>query len=149
MGQTTYTKTILNKFGMKNFKQVGTPVESCSKHMKCTEDSEMFDIHNYQSTFGSLLYVVYTWTAVKRIFRYLKGTFDYGLHYTPETSLDCVRFSDADWGGDINDRKSTSGYIFIMNGAAVSWKSKKQSCVALSTAEAEYIALRSAVQEAI
>ena len=56
---------------------------------------------------------------------------------------------DADWAGDHNDRKSTSGYVFQLSGAAVSWRSKKQSCVALSTAEAEYVALSSATQEAI
>lgn len=58
-------------------------------------------------------------------------------------------FSDADWGGDTNDRKSTSGYLFQVNSAAISWQSKKQTCVALSTAEAEYVVLASAAQEAI
>ena len=58
-----------------------------------------------------------------------------------------VVFSDADWAGDSNDRKSTSGYVFVINGGAISWKSRKQTCVALSTAEAEYVALASAAQE--
>ena len=58
-------------------------------------------------------------------------------------------YSDADWAGDVNDRKSTSGYLFMMNGGAVTWKSKKQSCVALSTAEAEYVALSSAAQQCV
>ena len=61
----------------------------------------------------------------------------------------CVGFSDADWGGDVNDRKSTSGYLFQIKGTVVSWMSKKQSCVALSTAEAEYIALASAAQKSL
>jgi len=64
------------------------------------------------------------WTAVKRIFRYLKGTINYGLLYSENASLDCVGFSDADWAGDLNDRKSTSGYTFQMSGATVSWRSK-------------------------
>ena len=55
-------------------------------------------------------------------------------------------YSDADWAGDINDRKSTSVYLFMMSGAATSWKSRKQTCVALSTVEAEYVALASAAQ---
>ena len=59
-----------------------------------------------------------------------------------------VGYSDADWAGDVNDRKSTSGYLFMMSGAPVSWKSRKQACVALSTAEAEYVALSTATQEA-
>ena len=58
-------------------------------------------------------------------------------------------YSDADWAGDLNDRKSTSGYIFMLGGGAVSWKSRKQTCVALSTAEAEYVALANTTQEVI
>ena len=79
--------------------------------------------------------------------RYLRGTADYGLAFTSYASGDCVGYSDADWGGDLDDRKSTSGYL--ISGGAVSWRSKKQTCVALSTAEAEYVALASAAQEAI
>ncbi len=60
-----------------------------------------------------------------------------------ESSSELIEYSDADWGGDI------SGYIFKLNGGAVSWRSKKQSCVALSTAEAEYVALSAAAREAI
>ena len=52
-----------------------------------------------------------------------------------------VGFSDADWAGDSNNKKTTSGYVFVMNGGAIRWKSRKQTCVALSTAEAEYVAL--------
>ena len=89
------------------------------------------------------------WASVKRIFRYLKGTVNYGLQYSSDASEDCVGFCDADWAGDTNDRKSTSGYTFQKNGASDSWRSKKQPRVALSTAEAEYIALSAAVQEAL
>ena len=60
-----------------------------------------------------------------------------------------LEYSDANWAGDTNNRKSTSGYFFMMSGAAVSWKSQKQTCVALSTAEAEYIALAAATQEGL
>ena len=67
----------------------------------------------------------------------------------PESPKDYVGFSDADWGGDVNDHKSTSGYLFQIGDTAVTWKSKKQTCVALSTAEAEYIALAGASQEAV
>ena len=71
--------------------------------------------------------------------RYLKGTQNYGLLYKNFNSNTCVGFSDSDWVGDIDYRKSTSGYIFQVGGTAISWRSWKQSCVALSTAEAEYI----------
>ncbi len=172
IGQPTYTESILKKFGMENCKTLETPVDPSSKLVKATEDSELFNKEEYQSAVGSLLYLSSAtrpditfavnnvakfsanptkehWTAVKRIFRYLRGTVNYGLLYTENGSPDCVGFSDADWAGDLNDRKSTSGYTFLMNGAAVSWRSKKQTCVALSTAEAEYIALSAAAQEAL
>ena len=61
----------------------------------------------------------------------------------------CVGYCDADWAGSVDDRKSTSGYLFSLSGAPVSWHSKKQSCVALSTAEAEYVALANAAQEMV
>ena len=66
--------------------------------------------------------------------RYLNGTLDYGLLYC---CTDIAGFSDADWAGDHDDRKSTSGFVFMISGAVISWNSKKQMCVALSTAEAE------------
>ena len=80
-----------------------------------------------------------------------KGTTSYNLEYLRNEDDDetiLSGYSDADWAGDINDRKSTSGYLFMMSGAATSWKSRKQTCVALSTAEAEYVALAGATQEA-
>ena len=88
--------------------------------------------------------------AVKRIFRYLRGTNHLGLLYSKCAETDAlVGYSDADWGSDCNDSKSTTGYLFQIGGTAVTWKSQKQSCVALSTAEAEYMALSKAAQEAI
>ena len=82
------------------------------------------------------------WTAVKRIFRYLKGTRNHALTYGGSDDLlnqDLNIFCDADWASDA-DRKSISGYIITLAGGAVAWSSKKQTTVALSTAEAEYIA---------
>ena len=83
-------------------------------------------------------------TAVKRIFRYLKGTLDLVLQYK-STGRNLLGYSDADWANDLDSRHSTSGNVFVMS----SWLSQKQATVALSTAEAEYIALGSATQEAI
>ena len=88
------------------------------------------------------------WKAVKHILRYLIGTINYGLLYSRTSSV-CLGYSDSDWGGDLDNRKSTSGYVFQIGGGPVSWQSRKQSCVALSTSEAEYIALTPAAQEAI
>lgn len=80
---------------------------------------------------------------------YLKGFLFLGLLKRKDGSSDCTGYCDADWAGDMDDRKSTSGHMFQISGAAISWRSKKQPFVALSTAEAEYIALASAAQEAI
>eukprot|EP00253_Pinus_taeda_P006417 PITA_06417 len=83
-------------------------------------------------------------TAVKQVFRYLRGISDYGLCYQGRPGLDRVLdicgFVDTDWVGDLNQRRSTSGYVFNLFGSAVSWMIKKQSVVALSTTEAEYMA---------
>ena len=89
------------------------------------------------------------WKSIKHIMRYPNGTRNYGLLYDKEKVMDFIGYSDADWADDLDDRRSTSGYLFRLSGAAVSWRSKKQSCVALSTAAAEYMALGSAAQEAV
>ena len=149
-----------------------TPIEVGSKLMKGREDEECCDRELYQSVVGCLLYLSTRtrpdiafavgsvarhsakpsknhWTAVKRILRYLKGTSNFGLLYGHGQKTDLVGYCDADWAGDVDTRHSTSGYIFQIGGGAVSWRSKKQTCVALSTAESEYIALASALQEAV
>ena len=89
--------------------------------------------------------------GVKRILRYLKGTLDYGLKFEAQdqAGITIQGFADADWAGDITTRKSTSGYIFQIGNATVSWKTKKQSIVALSSTEAEYVSSCLAVQETV
>ena len=93
------------------------------------------------------------WTAVKWVFRYLRGTSDYGLCYQGRSGLDRVLdirgFVDADWVGDLDQRRSTSGYVFNLFGGVVSWMSKKQSVVALSTTEVEYMADTHASKEVV
>ncbi|KAF7134605.1 hypothetical protein RHSIM_Rhsim08G0179800 [Rhododendron simsii] len=78
--------------------------------------------------------------AVKRIIRYVKGTSMLGLWYPKGTNVDLAAFSDADWAGSADDRKSTSGGCFYLGNCLVAWHSKKQNCISLSTAEVEYIA---------
>ena len=80
-------------------------------------------------------------------YSYLQGTKTHGICYKPGDTIDFRGYSDADWAGDHADRKSTSGYVFMLLGAPVSWGSKKQPSVSLSTSEAEYIALSLAIQE--
>ena len=157
---------------MQDCKPVGTPVNISSKLVKATDDDDCIDQKKYQSAIGSLMYLSVSsrpdisyavsslaqfsshptkehWTALKRLLRYLKGTPNHGILYTKDGANTCTGYTDADWGGDVNDRKSTSGYLFLLSGGAVSWKSQKQRCVALSTAEAEYVAMASAAQESV
>ena len=87
--------------------------------------------------------------AVKRILRYISGTKNYSITYSKNGNKILHGYSDSDWGGDQINRRSTSGYIFCLAGAAISWLSKKQPTVALSSAEAEYMAAYNAAQEII
>ena len=172
IGQPTYTASIIEKYGMKDAKAIATPVNTSIKLVKAKEGDELADMALYQSAVGSLQYLATMtrpdisfavsnvgkfssqptkehWIAVKRIIRYLKGTQDYGLLYKRDSTDVFVGYSDSDFGGDSDDRRSTSGYIFQIGGAGISWRSKKQTSVALSTAEAEYVALSHATQEAV
>jgi len=81
--------------------------------------------------------------AVKRIFNYLQGTQNYGLWYPRDTDLTLHAYTDANWAGSVDDRKNTSGGAFFMGSRLVSWFNKKQSSIALSTAEVEYVVVAS------
>ncbi|XP_055837853.1 uncharacterized protein LOC129906201 [Episyrphus balteatus] len=91
------------------------------------------------------------WTAAKRILRYLKGTADFKLCYSKNDEDDklLTGFCDADYAANIDDRRSVTGYVFKMLGGAISWCSRKQPTVALSTTEAEYMSLSTPIQEAL
>ncbi|PNX57093.1 putative copia-type protein, partial [Trifolium pratense] len=78
--------------------------------------------------------------AAKRILRYIRGTLEFGILYRKENQTELIAYSDSDYGGDVDDRKSTSGYVFMLGSGAVSWSSRKQPIVTLSTTEAEFIA---------
>ena len=172
LGQPGYMQKVLTKLGMNEAKPVSTPVDVSVKLMKTDLEDETVDQGMYQAAVGSLLYLstwtrpdisyavnnvakfcskpsVKHWIAVKRILRYLQGTQEYSLLYNKGDTGECIGYADTDWAGEVTGRRSTSGYIFQIGGTAVSWRSKKQSCVALSTAEAEYMALASAAQESI
>ena len=92
------------------------------------------------------------WVAVKHVFRYLQHTLDYAICFREDPKgLTLTGYSDADWASNDAERRSTSGYCFSLNtqGCVISWKSKRQQSVALSSCEAEYMALASATQEAL
>ena len=87
------------------------------------------------------------YAAVLRILRYLKGTLFHGLFYSAQSPLVLRAFSDADWAGDPTDRRSTTGYCFLLGSSLISWRSKKQTFVARSSTEAEYRALADTTSE--
>ena len=87
--------------------------------------------------------------AGRKVLRYLKGTFNHGLFYGKENDLTVSAFSDADWAGSVNDRRSISWYVFLLGTTTISWSSKKQPTVALSSTEAEYRAMTNATCEAM
>jgi hypothetical protein len=176
LSQESYIQKILERFDMKNCKPYDTPIAkgvvlSQSMGPKTDQEKEVMKRRPYSSVVGSLMYTMVCtrpdicyavglvsrfqsnpgemhWKAVKRILRYLKGTADYCLCYQG-SNLSLEGYTDADWAGDPDERKSTSGYAFLLNGGAITWYSKKQTCVALSTMEAEYVACSTAVQEAV
>ncbi|XP_049363249.1 secreted RxLR effector protein 161-like [Solanum verrucosum] len=87
--------------------------------------------------------------AAKRVLRYLQGTMDYGIMYKFGGDLNLIGYSDSDWARSIDDMKSTSGYAFLVGSSICSWFSKKQSVVAQSTPEAEYVSAAKATSQAI
>ena len=172
IGQPKYVERLLTEMGMSNCKPVKTPMGPGNRLVKATDNMEVLNQQSYQSLVGSLMYlatctrpdIAYAvgtlarftskpnqthWVAAKRVLRYLRGTSNFGIVFKGDESGTCKAYSDADWAGDKEDRKSTSGYLFQIAGGPASWRSKKQDTVALSTAEAEYVALSSATQECV
>ncbi|KAG3230548.1 hypothetical protein PI124_g24354 [Phytophthora idaei] len=168
MCQRRYVDDILKRFGMDECKAVVSPVDMSTRLVPsdaATKVNASFReavcalMHLMTATRPDIAYAVgYVsrfvenpqeehWVAVKRIFRYLQGTKTHGICFKPGDNIDYRGYSDADWAGDLADRNSTSGYTLMLMGAPVSWGSKKQSSVSLSTSEAEYIALSLAIQE--
>jgi hypothetical protein len=89
------------------------------------------------------------WNVVKHIFRYLVGTQDYGIKFGPKEPLGLVGYTDSDYAGCLDSRKSTSGYFFRFGYGAISWRSKLQDCTATSATEVEYVVASNAAKEAL
>ncbi|WVZ76325.1 hypothetical protein U9M48_024309 [Paspalum notatum var. saurae] len=162
--QVKYTRDILKKFEMGDSKPMTTP-KITNTVIDADEDGEAVDQKEFRGVIGSLLYLTATRPdiqfavclcaryqasprtshrqAVKHIFRYLKFTPELGLWYSSGFSLSLRGFSDADHAGCRIDLKSTSGTCQFFGTSLVSWSSRKQACVALSTTEAEYVAAAS------
>jgi hypothetical protein len=160
LSQTKYIQDILTKFGMKDAKPIKTPMGT-NGHLDLDTGGKSVDQKVYRSMIGSLLYLCASrldimlsvcicarfqadpkevhLRAVKRIMRYLVYTPKFGLWYPKGSTFDLIGYSDADWAGCKIDRKSTSGTCQFLGRSLVSWDSKKQNSVALSTIEVEYI----------
>lgn len=172
MSQSRHIEKVLQRFGMSECKPRLTP---CEQKLELDGEGEIVDATGYREIVGSLIYIMTStrpdlswvvsklsqhlakpkqqhWDTAKQVLRYLKGTIDLELCYQQSNQeLKLEGYSDADWASDQCDRRSTTGYCFSLtrNGPIISWKSRKQPTVALSTCEAEYMALASTVQESM
>lgn len=170
INQQCFADKIVSKFGMMNANTVSTPADTFAFEM--VEDNETSSSTNfpYRAAVGSLMYlavgtrpdisyalgVVSRYMenpkevhikALKRIIRYVKGTRNYGIAFNSNSLYTFESYSDADYAGDRNTRRSTSGYICFLGDGPISWCSQQQRCVALSTTESEYIAAAEAAKE--
>jgi hypothetical protein len=172
MHQCEYATEILSRFGMENCNKVCSPIVPGCRLTK-NESGKAADASDYKQMVGCLMYLLasrpdlaYSMclvarymdrpteihvAAVKRIMRYLKGTLNYGMLYKANDSenLCLIGWSDSDYAGDLDDRKSTTGYLYMLGSGAISWSSKKQPIVTLSTTEAEFIAAASCACQGI
>jgi hypothetical protein len=161
ISQTKYSHDMLEKFDMNNAKPIKTPMPS-NGHLDLNEEGKSIDQKVYRSMIGSLLYLCASrpdimlsvcmrarfqanpkechLMAIKRIFRYLVHTPNLGLWYPKGSTFNLLGYSDSDYAGCKVYRKSTSGTCQFLGRSLVSWSSKRQNSVALSTAEAEYVA---------
>jgi Reverse transcriptase (RNA-dependent DNA polymerase)/gag-polypeptide of LTR copia-type/Integrase core domain/GAG-pre-integrase domain len=171
LSQSSKITAILDKFGMSEAKGASIPMDTA--YPKLSGEYDLLpDNELYREAVGALLYIATTtrpdisaamsilcrrvskprqrdWTAVKQVLRYLKQTIHLKLEISAHTDLNLAGYVDADWAGDISDRKSTSGYLFQLGSNLVSWSSKKQVSVALSSTEAEYVSAAQASQEVL
>eukprot|EP00253_Pinus_taeda_P024158 PITA_24158 len=164
LSQTKYLKQILKRYRMEDSKCVCTPMVT-KRSLNSNDESATIHQPTYRSMIGSLLYLTGTrpdimhvvgivgrfqanpkeshLQAVKKIFKYLQGTQDFGLWYPRDADLTLHAHIDADWARSVDDRKSTSGGAFYIGSRLVYWFSKKQSSIALSIAEAKYVVVAS------
>jgi Reverse transcriptase (RNA-dependent DNA polymerase)/Retrotransposon gag protein/Integrase core domain/Chromo (CHRromatin Organisation MOdifier) domain/GAG-pre-integrase domain len=176
LDQSHFVTQILSRFNMIDCNPVLTPLDN-SIHLKHTTNGgdnnyKPIDKTLYRQIIGSLMFLMTTTRpdiaiaisilskfsedpndshlqAAKRILRYLKGTRNYKLYLGKNTEITLKGYSDANYANDIDTRKSTTGYLFYFCGGVISWSSKRQPTVALSTTEAEYMALTHTAREAI
>lgn len=172
--QSTYIEDILKRFGMQDCKPMGTPSDTSQKLSAnmVNEENDLTGKIAYREAVGSLIHLANCtrpdiafavnnvsrfnakhgtehWGAVKRIFRYLKGTINLKLRFRNDNIGQLYAFCDSDWASDPDKRRSCSGFTVQMANAAISWHSHLQEIVALSSTEAEYIALSECVKQVL
>ena len=171
LSQPAYIDKVLSKFHLDQAHAVNTPMKETALLLPRTEDQALSaERERYQGMTGSIMFsmvetrpdIAFATSvasrfaknpghqhtkAVKTILQYLKGSRERGITYGGQEEPLVEGYSDSDWAGDKESRKSTFGFIFMLNGGPVSWCSKKQATVALSSTEAEYIALTLAAKE--
>ncbi|KAM1382347.1 hypothetical protein ACFX2F_034822 [Malus domestica] len=170
LSQHKYIHDLLVTAKMDGAKAVSTPL-STTHSLMLHDGSSLTDATPYRRLVGGLQYLSLTrpdisfavnklsqfmhspsethWQALKRLLRYLKGTISFGLHLCRRPSHRLYAFSDADWAGDRDDRKSTTGYVVYLGGNLISWSSRKQRSVSRSSTEAEYRAIAATTAELI
>ncbi|GJX47970.1 retrovirus-related pol polyprotein from transposon TNT 1-94 [Tanacetum coccineum] len=168
--QSKYIKEMLKKFGLEDSKPMKTPMSTETKLTK-DEEGEFVDNTKYRGLIGSLLYLTASrpdimfsvclcarfqedpktshLEAVKRIFQYIKGTTHLGLWYPKGSGIETVVYAESDHAGDYVNQKSTSGICTFIGCSLTSWFSKKQTALAISTTEAEYVSAKKACQQAL
>ncbi|GJS95906.1 retrovirus-related pol polyprotein from transposon TNT 1-94 [Tanacetum coccineum] len=148
--QERYAKEILKRFGMDKCNPVGIPIEHKAKPSKHAEEKRP-DILFAVGLISRFMEEPTTkhLKIAKRILRYIKGTVDYGILYSTSEDFKLVGYSDSDWAGSKDDKRSTLGFLFFLGNNAFTWSSKKQPIVTLSSCEAQYIAATSCVCHAI
>ncbi|XP_050111824.1 secreted RxLR effector protein 161-like [Malus sylvestris] len=168
--QKKYAKTLLDKFGFKDCKSIATLLAMNEKLSKM-DGSKPADESLYRQIVGSLLYLIATRPNImfatsllarfmhgptrkhmgtaKKVLRYIQGTLDYGIAYEKGKETMLIGYCDSDWSGSEDDMKSTSRYAFNLGSSVFSWALIKQSIVALSTAEVEYVSAAEATTQAI
>jgi len=171
IGQKKYAEEILKRFGLENCNGVKNPMVPGSNRLTKQEDGKKADATLFKQIVGSLMYITVTrpdlaysvclisrfmanpmeshMMAAKRILRYIRATTDLGVFYRKGCEDEMLAYTDSDYAGDLDDRKSTSGYVFMLSGGAVAWSSKKQPVVTLSTTEAEFVAAASCACQCI
>lgn len=171
VNQTFYANDILMEYGMSECRKVSTPLPMKREERKDDENSAEVDEHNYRNLVGSLLYLANTsrpdlsfavnyvsrfcsnpkmenFKDCKHILRYIRGKTNFGIKFE-KTNIGLYAYVDADWGSDKLDRKSVSGFVILLSGGAISWCTRKQKCVALSTAESEYVSMKEVLKEVL